>query len=399
MITRAFSFKDADSRLHIDWYLLLTGLLFVAMPLLELYYAGNQGDRNSIKILNGLQVVVALSGIIASGDFSWIRHRVMTSFFFFFLYLCVYEILFYEDIAEFSRAILVYCYWFFYLIFFYLRAYKSPGRVQLFLGILFVSLVLWVPAIVSSASGIMEAKGYNYRIQDNSGYYFVALLPFVLCIKSNKIKIIAFALISFGSVYSLKRGVIVALVLMGGSAAIVNYYYIQRVKSLTKLILIIIGVSSVFLAPAALFFQRNSDDVIRRIQSQTGREIIYAETLKNLGDADITPLVFGHINERIENKIGILPHNDWLYLLHDYGILGFSLLLYVYFYLYKYLKALCRLHSKLAIPLTAVIMLMVCVQMVSYGFFVKIFGLITGCIGLIVGLNRAHEFSDQTDQK
>ena len=96
-------------------------------------------------------------------------------------------------------------------------------------------------------------------------------------------------------------------------------------------------------------------------------------------------LVIGMGDRQSIKETGHEPHNDWLLLLHDYGIIGVLFMLNIYLSLIGLLWRLCSMKSPLSLPLISSLMLMTCVQLYSSGLYIKTFGFITGCIGLVVG--------------
>jgi hypothetical protein len=369
----------------------MMALFFMAIPVMERIYSSISGEeRLAIKLLYGAQIGYALAVVILSDKSAWKKNRVALSFLLLFMWVCMYEIHYGADLEAMFYKWITYGYWMSLLLFFFVSSLHGQKFLKKFIFFIVITTILWVPAIMHFANMATEAAGLGlHRRQDYSGYYIVALLPYILLTKKHWQKIVAVAFISFGSIYSLKRGVVLALVLMGFSSTIVYILFVGKRRNLGKNIIGIIGLSAIAVASAMIFLRDNSDDAIRRMNEDTGRSRIYSRSYEIIKSRDFGGIVLGNTDRRIEDDLGILPHNDWLYLLHDYGVFGIFIMTFVYLALFGFLRRLCKTRSPLAIPLVSSIVLMFCIQMYSYGFFYKIFGYITGGIGIVLGLDHA----------
>jgi O-antigen ligase len=365
------------------------GLFFVAMAVSEyLLPGGAGGDRLPVRILCGAQTAFALMVVFFSHAPTILSGRMPISFLLLFIWLCVSGITYTDNkMMEAVYLWVMYLYWYSLFLFFYIRSRAHPERLQMFIVLAVCSLLVWVPALLNFTRVNVEISNTPvYRqAQNYAGYYIVALFPYALLLKRKTLKIIAIALISYGAVYSLKRGVILALILMGFSSSLLYYTIFSNVKKKGKNAIAIIALWAIAISAGLLFVRANPEAVSRRLKSDTGRSGIYAATLEAIAKADYYLLVIGHGNRQSLAATGHEPHNDWLLLLYDYGIVGVIIMLNIYSSLISLLLKLCKLKSPLAIPLVSVIVLMACVQFYSTGLYVKIFGFITGGIGIIVG--------------
>ena len=383
--------SSTDPKKTIDFPLVVMGLSIIAMALSEYFLTGIAGeDRMAVKILNGLQTLFALlfgmSGIIgAPATTGGTGKRVVVAFFLLFFYLCVAGVASSTNYLNTIYLRIMFLYWFALFLFFYARSCLYPDRIQWFLILTVCSLLIWIPALLHF-SKVRTTVSYDGMLRQNYvGYYIVAIFPFALMLKRNSLKIAAFALITFGAVYSLKRGAVLALGMMGVVSSFLYVIFLAEGTQKIKNIIILICLWGVSGTGGALFVMKNQHLVEKRIESDTGRSEIYASTWSAAKQSDMFALIIGHGDNGAQIDTGHAPHSDWLLLLYDYGIISVVLMLNVYFWLGMLLLKMIRLKSKLMLPLSSSILMMFIVQCISMGLILKLFGLITGCIGLVVG--------------
>jgi len=386
----------SSSKLDIPF--LVMGLLFVAMALAEyLFPEGSGGTRLAIKILSGVQIVFALIIAFFTRRSAIFSRWIPVSFFVLFLWLCISGIIHSDNLRDTLYLCVIFFYWYSLFLFFYTRSRIHPDRLQVFLIFSVSSLLIWIPALINSTEVIMASsdlpKG-QFR-QNYIGYYIVALFPYVLMLKKRSLKIIAIALISFGSLYSLKRGAVLALVLMGLGS---SFFYVTVVSSIRKRgrkVIALFFLWGIVIVVGGLFAYANPEAVKRRLNENTNRGPVYGRILDVIQKSEFYELVIGHGDQKAHSKIGDFTHNDWLMLIFDYGIISVILMINIYVSLVWLLWKLCKLKSPLSLPLVSAFILMTCVQQYSMGLQLKTFGFITGSIGLVVGSFYA-EYSSQS---
>jgi hypothetical protein len=140
------------------------------------------------------------------------------------------------------------------------------------------------------------------------------------------------------------------------------------------------------------FFLANSEIVNHRLNQGTNRERVYKLFFNSIRKVEAYELVIGQGDRKAQEAIGHYTHNDWLFLLYDYGIVGVILMLNVYISLMWLLWKLCKFKSPLSLPLVSSLILMACVQFYSIGLYLKTFGFITGGIGIVLGSYYAEFF-------
>ncbi len=372
----------------LDMPFVVMGLLFVAMALAEYFIPeGSGANRMAIKILSGTQIAFALI-IAVFTDFPAIFSRwIPLSFLILLLWLCISGIIRSENLSDTFYLWSMYFYWYSLFIFFYIRSQIYPERLQAFLVLALISLLVWVPALIHSTALIIDNSYLpTYQLRQNYiGYYIVALFPYTLMLKKNSLKIIAITLITFGTVYSLKRGAILALFLMGFCSSFLYVIVLHNKKKIGKNVIAIIILWILAIIVSGLFVQAHQKIVNHRLHQPSNREEVYRRYFNAVKKVELYELVIGQGDRKAHEAIGAYTHNDWLFLLYDYGIIGVVLMLNVYISLILFLWKLCKLKSPLSLPLVSSIIMMVCVQQYSIGLYLKTFGFITGSIGMTVG--------------
>ena len=380
--------KQISQPSKLDIPLVIMGLFFIAMALAEyLFPEGSGADRLAIKILNGTQIAFALSIAVFTRCSAIFSRWIPVSFLVLFLWLCVSGIIRSNNLIGTLYLWVMYFYWYSLFIFFYIRSKVHPERLQAFLVPAVFSLLVWVPVLIYSTSLIVDNIYLSrFKLRQNYiGYYIVALFPYALMLKKRSFKIIAIALITFGAVYSLKRGAVLALALMGFCT---SFLYLTVVSNRTKIGRNIMGLAflwAIVIVIGGLFVMANTDIVSHRLNQASNRGEVYKKAFNAIAKAEFYELLIGQGDHKAQIEIGAYTHNDWLFLLYDYGIVGVILMLNIYISLMWLLWKLCKLKSPLSLPLVSSLVLMLCVQQYSIGLYLKTFGFITGGIGAVVG--------------
>ena len=376
--------RPYSSRFDISFFLM--GAFFIAMAFSEYLYTGGSGkDRFAVKLLNGGQVLFSILVVLLNHRLHVLKQWLPASLILLAIWLSVVDLIYSQNILSTGYRWLIYLYWLALFLFFNTKCSGIPYRLQFFLIMASASLVVWLPALFKFSAIHFNAKGIPVEMQAQNyvGYYVVALFPYVLMLNRKIIKTIAILLISYGAVYSLKRGVVLSLVLMGFAASCVHFLFISKRKGKVAVVIIFMWVTA--FGAGSLFVYKNPDAVARRVESNTGRREIYSLSLKAIAQAEIYELLIGNGGGRLQDVVGHEAHNDWVLLLYDYGTIGVLLMLNVYAAMIFLIWKLCRLKSPLALPLVSAFVLMMCVQMYSTGIYLKLFGYITGCIGIVSG--------------
>lgn len=389
--------RPAFRRRQHDIPFIIMGLFFIAMAVSEyLFPTWKGGDRLEVKLLNGAQVAFALIIVFVSQGPSFFYRRIPFSFLLLFFWMCVSGIINTDDKMKAFYHIVMFLYWYSLFLFFYIRSSINHEELQVFLCLAACSLFIWIPTLIESTSGFMYIRNRPswLLLQNYIGYYLVALFPYVLLLKRKILKIVSIVLISYGAIYCLKRGAVLALFLMGMSSSLLYFTILSSAKKRIRIGAIIIFLWLIIAAVVSQFIIDRQDVILHRIESNTGRDMIYEATVNAIKKGTFFELLAGRGIRQSKVITGSDAHNDWLLLLCDFGIIGVVLMLNVYANLIGFWWKLYKLRSPLLLPLTSSLLLMTCVQLYSTGLYLKTFGLITGSIGIVLSCFYAEHRSD-----
>ena len=174
------------------------------------------------------------------------------------------------------------------------------------------------------------------NMQEGSVYIFLMFLPFVMLFSNKKAQFVGVFLIFAAIVLSLKRGGIITCVL-----SIVAYYMVSfhvQGKRITGKAKFIFAVTIMAIIVGGLLFMNNIRggliyERFASIESDggSGRNMIYAITLKMIQDSNERDLLFGHGWNFVcqDAPFRMSAHNDYLEAMYDMGFVGFLFLLFL----------------------------------------------------------------------
>lgn len=378
--------KSALRRLDIPF--LIMGLFFISIAITEyLFPQGDGSERLAIKVLCGSQIVFAFAVAFFTRGVVFVPRWINISFFTLCAWLCLSGIVRSTNISQTLYLWVMYLYWYASFLFFFLRTRRSYQGLQMFLSLAVFSLLLWIPALANSTSSIIH-KHYPHGSalrQNYIGYYIVALFPYILMVKKKYLKVVGITLISFGTLYSLKRGAVLALGLMGVCTSFLYVISVVPPLKKTRAIIALIFLWGLVFMIGGIFVYTNMEAIERRMSESSHREGVFRLSFDAISKAEFYELIIGQGDRKAKTFIGAHTHNDWLFLLYDYGVIGVFLMLNIYVCLMHMLWKLCKSKSSLILPLASVLILMACVQLYSIGLYLKTFGIITGSIGIVAG--------------
>jgi hypothetical protein len=389
---------------RIDIPLVVMGALFLIMAVTEyLLPAGSEGDRAPIKLLCGAEIVLSLGVTLLDPcrRTPLFRSYVHNALLLLFVWLLGAGVLGTTNLRGMAGGGIVFFYWYSMFVFFYNRGANSSGSREVFLLVVALALVVWILTLRHSVSVqmAMASREGEEQIQNYLGYYVLGLLPFALLLRQKVLKIIALGLISYGAMYSLKRGVMLAYALAAFGSTFVYVVYVCKGRERRRGIFAAVIVWILGIGAAASFYVVNPDAVTRRLVSENNREEVYSATLSGIEKSDVFDLVVGHGFLKTQEDNNCNAHNDWLLLQYDYGFVGVLLMLNIYGALGLLLWRFCKSGSSLAVPLACSLILMFCVQMYSMGVYQKIFGYIFSGIGLVAGTHAANRESPASPRR
>ena len=257
--------------------------------------------------------------IIASvyGKFSLNRPLLFGMFLVVYMFLRGFTLT--NTIAWISIAIM---WWFFIFIFYSIRVDADLFyKICVFLSVF--SIILSLLYIVEHHS-----KPIIYVAQINCIYYIIALLPFIERIDKPILSVISIFLLSFATLLSGKTGCFIVII-------VYFIYKIGRVlKERKKNSFFHLGIISLIVVFGMLLLETYfsgftlselfNKHISELMTGGNGRNSIYLTIIKQLAQSSIPELIFGHGYYTV-NNIGMGSHNDFLMMLFDYGIIGFSL--------------------------------------------------------------------------
>lgn len=191
---------------------------------------------------------------------------------------------------------------------------------------------------------LLERISGNEDVVNNAAYMFVNLIPFVFLIKKSKtISILSMLVLVFFIIQGSKRGAILT-----GSVGVLIYIYYQ-LRTIEKKHRIkgyfITAVGIVVLVYFIYNFYLENEFLSYRIQSMlegdsSQRDRIYSDIFSGwYNSGNIINLIFGYgFAESQQLASGSFAHNDWLELLSNYGLIGVSIYLMLFYSAYKLIR-------------------------------------------------------------
>jgi len=205
------------------------------------------------------------------------------------------------------------------------------ASTSFYLSIPVIAYFYFIVALYFNSFGAKNYQGIN------AAYYLLLLLPFILMMKNNILKLLGIATVTIALFMSTKRTGIIALAI-----SLIAYYILNVFSKENKRKSKLISIIAILLAGAAftVLFIYISDQtggyLLNRFTTieqdeGSGRTDIWINTINLQLDSNALGWLIGHGYNSVANTfVGYSAHNDFLEVLYDYGIIGFSL--YVVFY-------------------------------------------------------------------
>ncbi|AGF78361.1 O-Antigen ligase [Desulfocapsa sulfexigens DSM 10523] len=176
--------------------------------------------------------------------------------------------------------------------------------------------------------------------QNAGAYLLLWCLPLLFMTEKSRLKNFGFALAIFAILLTVKRGAMIALVLSlfaYGLTYIIIHGNIRKLIKLLKVLIILTIISSYALAT-------NWDAIQTRFQdtSGSGRDRMYSMLISHWIHSEPSNIIFGFGIQSVQrytgyiyygeimNKSGKYAHSDWIQLMHDFGLLGISFLIWLH---------------------------------------------------------------------
>ena len=202
--------------------------------------------------------------------------------------------------------------------------------------ILFLKLILpvFILSYFNNASMYMENTGRDEnQVVNNASYFFCTLLPFVFLVKKKKYAWLFIFILFFFIISGSKRGA-----LLVGAVGYLGYmrFYLKDNRGLfVKIVFVSIVMVSVFILIQSQDFL---NDRLHQMSTgdSSGRDAIFLSIVRGWHNGSFFNLLFGFgFAQSVLLTGGNYAHNDWLELLSNFGLLGISVYLFLF---YSFLK-------------------------------------------------------------
>lgn len=184
----------------------------------------------------------------------------------------------------------------------------------------------------------------NQDVVNNAAYMFVNLIPFLFLFKRRKIvSVVGMLILIFFIIQGAKRGAM----LVGSFGLVLFLFYqlrtIDKKHRLKGYAITLLGIIVMIYYTYGSFLE--NEFLIKRMEllsegGVSGRDIIYANIFNNWYNSDnLFNFLFGYGFAGSQKlAYGSFAHNDWLELLSNFGILGVSIYMILFYSSFKLLR-------------------------------------------------------------
>lgn len=228
--------------------------------------------------------------------------------------------------------------------------YITEKTIRLWSWVFFVQCV-FIYFVSRSVYLGLDTSDFGELRTNNTAYLFVSVFPLIYFHKNNTlIQYILIAILLFFTITGIKRGAILVVTLA------TLYFFMHTLKTSTfkiKLLTVAVLLVLVFAGiDVVTNLYENSDTFQYRIEATlsgdtSGRDQIANNLINIYMNSDIRHLIFGFGADGTLSY-GNYAHNDWLEMLFDQGIWGFTLYLFFWLIILKYWKSHSKSKSNLA---------------------------------------------------
>lgn len=229
---------------------------------------------------------------------------------------------------------------------FYYMSRNGELKSKHLIFFLFIMIPVTISSFYFNRNMILSELSYErIDIVNNIAYSFVSLIPLVFLIKKNRLLSVATMLVlMFFIIQGGKRGAIVV-----GALGVIMYIYYQMRTVNKKYSLwgyFLISIVAVVIGYFAYDMFISNEFLIRRMEQMvegnvSGRDRIYANIFNGWLESDsFMNLLFGYgfAGSRLLSGSGHFAHNDWLELLSNFGLLGVSIYLILFYSIFKTIR-------------------------------------------------------------
>ena len=224
-------------------------------------------------------------------------------------------------------------------------------------------------------------------------YYVLFILPLIMLTCGLKRKIFFILFTTFVLITSIKRGGILSL-----GIGLIMYGIVYGITSKKIRPSTILAVFATLTMLVILFFSfANTDDnnllerfLMLQDDDGSGRTVVWSVTIQMIEDSDLIPLLMGHGYNAVAqtSSLNMSAHNDFLEILYDYGIIGFTL----YVCAFMSLVFNCIIHIVRKTQFAGTLTLFMCVyfllSMISHVAIYSWFNIVMLTVGYFFGKSK-----------
>lgn len=208
---------------------------------------------------------------------------------------------------------------------------------------LYAILPIFIYKLITNSAELRLTKFNQDTIVDNTIYYFVGLLPFVLLIKNKIISFLVLLVFWYYIIESAKRGAVICGVL----TMVIYFFLIFHAKKKNVLDKLLKNSFYSIIIVAVIYFAYNTlmqnEFLISRLEKMmdgdsSGRDDIAVNAINHwLEDGKLIRMFFGSGYNSIQLITGHVSHNDWLDMISSFGLFGLFIYSLLYFVLIRFL--------------------------------------------------------------
>lgn len=317
--------------------------IFLLLFLGYIYFNYKSSVSSGVVDGNRLNVYIFLIGIIITSLLITINKFITLKFlerkfniilFVFLLYILILGVIRNSDRWILSVHLFLSFFWIILYSYIYYLG-KTNNKILSFI-ISSLEKIIYINIFIVFFSILNIKRIYQREIGvTNSIFDVLALYPLIFLIKGKKNKIIITILVALSVVLSAKRSAIIIFLLMMINS---NFYKIsfrktlRKIKKLFILLPLILPIIYIKLDYIRLVLNRFSLD---KLEGGSGRTSFYGTIISSLNSKDIVDLILGGGSGTTIRLLGTGAHNEWLFYINDFGIVGLFLQICLHIFLIK----------------------------------------------------------------
>lgn len=226
----------------------------------------------------------------------------------------------------------------------------------------------WV-AVLGFFVFIVAMQMKAFESQSNMIYFLALAMPMLLTTRNTRLRNLLLIIISFVCVMSMKRSMILSIVLFWGVVCMRNMFKSGKKITAIFLSVLIIGIGYVSFTMVENLSGGNLSSRLDSDQKDVtnGREEIYLITIDMIVNSSPVEFIMGHGHMAVKRDsiLDISAHNEWLEILYDYGLIILFLYICLWLHLIKQWLFHYRENTRFFLPFTLSLCIFVVMSMVS----------------------------------